>query len=807
MTSSKLSMLQSSLLEDIKNTWFDYKIHIDKLIFKEKYKDDYDVYNTITGLKLIIHKDHPEYFNYNEFVKYGINSQVFGITSMFGSMEYSKYLSENNIELKDNIIKLRCDGTNKSNFVHFRLFELILSKINIIEYVRYIYKLVYNLDIFENKFEFINNNLVTLPTNKNFYIGTFMTLENIYISKDDCFIGASSIEKAVREKYNMQKLSPDSAPSSYLTVRSSVYNGYIEYIKKFIKTSYDNFHCKKSVNTITIFMHPILALIRISSINRFAFRNILVKEILDYKDSTNPTSQANIYNINLKSNIIKQTEDPLFSFAKLGDKVVIIETESGFIKINSLIYNYDINNNIFIKNDELDKKFEYKLRMFLKDESRFQYVQTLNEMIKENKLTTINTDQCEYDLSQLESIKYNTLKEFNYCVHYYNKSVIKDYSGLYVHPELFIYFIMYFDIKIAIVYIRIMFTILTTTANNNISMETYYKNLLTKYKEQSRIYKEKYEQNELLYNNLLSKYQELLYKTYIDEVTYNELETTYNELEQNNISLKLKYEELRNNFIKANPALGYLKISLENDQQIKVQFATNPLLVNKNTLKLYSGYDANNMYRKIKEEIKEHPIDAISYDTNNKFNITDTKKALEYIDNIMNNIYYNYNNNKYIKEEYVKLVDEYYKNMEDNTDKGKGNRSRLKGHIYEYQCAYDMKICMQKNLSKTFFIENNLTSKDIGFDLIDVDNKVLYQCKNYNYRICTKMLDTFFVLRNKLKDYKLKLIVTNIDYIPKAIYFGYDRKMDREDIIVKEFVEPKEYILYNEEVRNIAPEV
>ena len=445
--------------------------------------------------------------------------------------------------------------------------------------------------------------------------------------------------------------------------------------------------------------------------------------------------------------------------------------------------------------------------MFIKDESRFQYIQTLNEMIKENKLTTINTEQCEYDLSQLESINYNTLKEFTYCVHNYSKNVQKDYLGYYVHPELFIYFIMYFDIKIAIVYIRIMFTILTTTANNNISMETYYKNLLTKYKEQSRIYKEKYEQNELLYNNLLSKYQELLYKTYVDEVTYNELETTYNELEQNNISLKLKYEELRNNFIKANPALGYLKISLENDQQIKVQFATNPLLVNKNTLKLYSGYDANSMFRKIKEEIKEHPIDAISYDTNNKFNITNTEKALEYIDNIMNNIYYNYNNNKYIKEEYVTLVDEYYKNMEDKTDKGKGNRSRLKGHIYEYQCAYDMKICMQKNLSKTFFIENNLTSKDIGFDLIDVDNKVLYQCKNYSYRICTKMLDTFFVLRNKLKDYKLKLIVTNIDYIPKTIYFGYDAKMDREDIIVKEFVEPKEYILYNEEVRNIIPEV
>ena len=332
MTSSKLSMLQSSLLEDIKNTWFDYNLHIDKLVFKEKYKDDYNVYSTITGLKLIINKDYPEYFNYSEFIKYGINSQAFGITSMFGSMEYSKYLSENNIELKDNIIKLRCDGTNKTNFVHFRLFELILSKINIIEYVRYIYKLVYDLDIFENKFEYINNNLVTLPTNKNFYIGTFMTLENIYISKDDCFIGAASIERAVREKYNMQKLSPDSAPSSYLTVRSSVYNGYIEYIKKFIKTSYDNFHCKKAVNTTTIFMHPILALIRISSINRFAFRNILIKEILDYKDSTNPTSQTNIYNINLKSNIIKPCDNPLFSFAKLGDKVVIIETESGFIR-------------------------------------------------------------------------------------------------------------------------------------------------------------------------------------------------------------------------------------------------------------------------------------------------------------------------------------------------------------------------------------------------------------------------------------------------------------------------------------------
>ena len=807
MTSSKLSLLQSSVLEDIKNTWFDYKIHIDKLIFKEQYKDDFNVYNTITGLKLIIHKDYPEYFNYGEFVKYGIDSQAFGITSMFNSIEYKKYLSENNIVLNNNIIKLKCDGPNKNNFVHFRLFELILSKINVIEYARYIYKLLYDLDIYDNKFEFINDSLVMLPTNKNCYIGTFMGLDTIYISKDDCFIGTASFERAIREKYNMQKLTPDSAPSRYLTIKTSVYNGYIEYIKKHIKASYDEFHYKKTVNTQTLFMHPILALLRAATINRFAFRNILVKEILDFKNSINNDKPVNIYNINLKSNIIKPCNDPSFSFAKLGDKVVIIESESGFIKLNSLIYNYDTNNNKFIKNNELESNFSYKTKMFLKDESRFQYVQTLNEMIKENKLTTINTEQCEYDLTQLESVNYNTLKDFEYCVHYIQHNTEINYVGYYVHPELFIYFSMYYNIKLAIIYVRLLFTLLTTTANNNISVESYYKNLLTKYKEQSRLYKEKYERNEELYNNLLIKYTEVVKANHIITTTYEELETTYNELEQNNISLKLKYDELRNNFIKANPSLGYLKINLENDRQIKVQFATNPLLVNKNTLKLYSGYDANNMYRKIKEEIKEHPIDAISYDTNNKFNITDTKKALEYIDNIMNNIYYNYNNNKYIKEEYVELVNEYYKNMEDKTDKGKGNRSRLKGHIYEYQCAYDMKICMQKNLSKTFFIENNLTSKDIGFDLIDVDNKVLYQCKNYSYRICTKMLDTFFILRNKLKDYKLKLIVTNIDYIPRTVYFGCDRKMDREDIIVKEFVEPKEYILYNEEVRNIIPEV
>lgn len=805
MTETNQLTQKSFLLKDIKNTWFDYKLHIDKLIYKEQYKDDFDIYTTITGLKLIIHKDYPEYFNYNEFVKYGINSQVFGITSMFGSMEYKNYLSENNIKLDENIIKLRCDGTNKSNFVHFRLFELILSKINIIEYVRYIYKLIYDLDIFENKFEYINDSLVTLPTNKNCYIGTFMTLGNIYITKDDYFISALALERAAKEKYNMDNDSKQISPAKYLSTRSSTYDGYIEYIKKYINTEYKEFHYKKMISTQTIFMHPILGLIRIASINKFSFRNILVKEILDYKDSTNPTSQTNIYN-NI-SNIIKVCNDPSFSFAKLGDKVVIIESDTGFIKLNSLIYDYDIDNNKFIKNNELENNFSYKVKMFLKNELRFQYIQILNELIKENKLTNIDISQHEYNLTELESINYNTLKEFNYCVHYYNKDVLKDYLGYYVHPELFIYFMMYYDIKLSISYIRLVFALLTIMSNTNKSIESFYVNKLETCKEESRIYKEKYEEREKMFENLLDKYYESIRTIEELEVTYNDLAITYNELEQSNISLKLKYEELKNNFIKANPSLGYLKISLENDRQIKVQFATNPLLVNKNTLKLYSGYDANNMYRKIKEEIKEHPIDAISYDTNNKFNITDTKKALEYIDNIMNNIYYNYNNNKYIKEEYVKLVDEYYKNMEDNTDKGKGNRSRLKGHIYEYQCAYDMKICMQKNLSKTFFIENNLTSKDIGFDLIDVDNKVLYQCKNYNYRICTKMLDTFFVLRNKLKDYKLKLIITNIDYIPKAIYFGYDRKMDREDIIVKEFVEPKEYILYNEEVRNIAPEV
>ena len=803
MSISKIILDKSYTIIDHNNSWFDINIIKQDWSNIGVYKEGFKVMSLSTGIKLIVPNDNEDYFNYNEFIRENaLGNNTFGLTSMFGSKEYMKYLIDNNIILANEYIKLNCDGTNQNNFVHLKLFELVFSKINIVEYVRWIYKICFNMDLFKCEYEHMNQLLLTeLPQNKRFKIGEFMTLKQIYIDPNDCYVACSTVERAAREKYNIPQLSKDAASSSYLTVSSSVYNNYIDYLKNHINCVINSWFDLRKINTLTMFAHPILIIIRICLLNRFSFRNALVKEILDNKriDEQVYELSTNMYDINMNNRIIKHCKNKQFVYSNFGDTIVVIDTITKFIKLNSLIYAFT--NDVYVKQTDLEQQFDYKVKMFLRDEQRFKYTQCLNDNIKNNNLT--NFDINDKYLSQLDSINYTTLNDFTYCVQFLQTEE-PDYQGYYVHPELFIYFSMYYNHNIAIKYVRLLCAILSYTSLTKTTIDNYYMSIIQKYKEQAEVYKQKYEENKALSELLMKQYMDITNNNKLMKLENEQIKEITEELALDHEELQNKYNKLRHDFEQANPSLGYLKISIANNQQMKIQFGTTPLLTNNDTLKLYTGYDAKKMYDKIRAEIKEHPIDAISYDNHNKFNITDTTKALQYIDDIMNNIYYTYSENKYIKQEYKELVDRYIKltnrlneEMNENTCRNLVKRiANIKGFIYEYQCAYDFKLCQQRNISKTFFIENSLTSKDIGFDLIDINNKVLYQCKHYSGRISIKHLQTFFRFRDKLQDYKLRIITNNKKFIPSKVYIGDDKIIDEQDIIEHPFTEPEQYCLY-----------
>lgn len=63
-------------------------------------------------------------------------------------------------------------------------------------------------------------------------------------------------------------------------------------------------------------------------------------------------------------------------------------------------------------------------------------------------------------------------------------------------------------------------------------------------------------------------------------------------------------------------------------------------------------------------------------------------------------------------------------------------KSQINGKLFEYQCVYTLQLILWKNISPEFLITYGLGNNDIGVDLIDINNKILYQCKHFTKTYC-----------------------------------------------------------------------
>ena len=101
---------------------------------------------------------------------------------------------------------------------------------------------------------------------------------------------------------------------------------------------------------------------------------------------------------------------------------------------------------------------------------------------------------------------------------------------------------------------------------------------------------------------------------------------------------------------------------------------------------------------------------------------------------------------------------------------------QLKGKVFECQMSKKYNAFLWKDLPITFLNKFGFNRKDIGIDLVDTKNKILYQCKYVKDLYYTDSLKRTFNVYDKIKsidsDYKLYLIVdvsTNIASIVKNI--------------------------------------
>lgn len=275
-----------------------------------------------------------------------------------------------------------------------------------------------------------------------------------------------------------------------------------------------------------------------------------------------------------------------------------------------------------------------------------------------------------------------------------------------------------------------------------------------------------------------------LYKDTINQIS-KELEETRRMLEDTQESLDKSQKEntelrktvntLRNSLVEICKVEGSIKISKVDDTTLKIQKASYPLLNNKKTLILENNYAPEIIYKNIVSYIHDYPQEFIQYIGNNKFNITDEDKSLELIKNIMtNNIDYTVNIDYALnKEQMNSKINEYQTQLEQNPNISLISKNRIHGKMYECHCSKITGAQLWNNAPKYYLNQFRLTNNDIGCDLIDIGNKILYQCKYYASSLTKLDLITFIrtidIFRSLDSEYESILLVPDMSVVPQDL--------------------------------------
>lgn len=697
--------------------------------------------------EVIYENNNPEYINFKHF-SLQVGNRRFDYGEIFTSDLYKNILRNKTKENTSKNVKYYI--TNPSLFVHTSMLEILLHWMNRLEYLEYLFYLCFDTRIEDYKWNFSDN--VFLALNKSYNIYKLFNLIPLTVEISSNFIILPKMIQTFKLLNNLKISENSSHYNDKFKNKNKKY--FLNCCKLYFEEKL-NIECIKYCDKKNdgVAVNPSLIFPVLDNVDTFKFRNIVENYIL-LNNSLKQTEIINIdYTIDLNNSITKRCENNRFAYAIHADMEVKFDTETSYIHAKTsgdLINKAKMENmNRFLKNNDtlefikeleeniknIDIAVPVKMRVTEKHEENNKKMNTIEENID----NTDNIDENDYKIIDENDINENDYKiiEKNDIKKCYYKliHVENEYKGYYFHPDLFLYFIIWLDKKIAIKYIKLLNIIFQNQSLTGKSINKYTDEMV---------------------NNLINKinFQENMLQMQMNTIT-QQTETI-----ENQTKTIEELEVIKEKFIKANPSLGSIKILIVSDNEIKIQNTSYELLKTKGTLKIYTNYDHKIIYDNIKTIIKDNPTDYIQYIENNKFYISNTEKAIELIENIINGRYELCVSNKNFDEEIKK-----YRNPEN------------KGKLYEYQCAKHFNVILWKNVSEVYLKTYNLNKKDVGVDLIDVKNKILYQCKNYNTRLNMSKLATFErtfkLFKSKDEEWKQILIVNDINKLSSDVINNY----------------------------------
>lgn len=113
----------------------------------------------------------------------------------------------------------------------------------------------------------------------------------------------------------------------------------------------------------------------------------------------------------------------------------------------------------------------------------------------------------------------------------------------------------------------------------------------------------------------------------------------------------------------------------------------------------------------------------------------------------------------------------------------------LKGRLLELITCIKYNCVMYEDINKEYKLKHNLSIKDDGIDCIDINNKMIFQCKFYQSKtyLSKHDLGTFFDYCLSLDDFKFYLVCVEGMKLPKM-----NKKINIDIIKINEM---KEYVI------------
>lgn len=415
------------------------------------------------------------------------------------------------------------------------------------------------------------------------------------------------------------------------------------------------------------------------------------------------------------NNSICEDINEYFVKSKHGEIELIFNKISGYFSASSV--GKDINE------QKMNKNFH---RFFNKD---FEKICLILE-------ASPDTENIFTNSSLIPKIKFEHGTYLVYKQSLYSGNTSMNYlTGYYMHPDLFLYFIMWLDKFKFIEYSRLLNVVLQRAAIKNSTLREYYEKQVEKLK------KEIIEREKLCeeLENQMKEYKKLS----------EDLITQSSPKRNNYGSIVVNYicnKEMDDNVTKAKiNGFNYESLQTKNNTVIRT-------------------FGAKDNFEIFKDYICKNDVGYVKLIKNNDFEIADKDKTFKLIDDLISkNIPVHERNSSSFDEEFEMLLNLYNKNQ----------NAYNRGKLFEYVCADKFGAILWKNLTKYYLYTFGLTNQDIGIDLVDIEHKILYQCKNYKTKLNTSNINSFRrtlnIFKSIDKEYVGKIICDKVTIVAKNV--------------------------------------